>query len=85
MVAGQHAGGVGSDVGGQVAVGRVGQVVAHGHLHVPGRQGYADHHEAGVGGEAEQVRDDGQQVSRFADRAVEACQAQGSWGGSFRK
>ena len=67
LVAGQDAGGVRGDLGGGAGVGRVGEVVAQRDLDPAIRWSGAEDDEAGLGGEAEQVRDDREQAGRVAD------------------
>ena len=61
------AGGVRGDLRGGAGVGRVGEVVAQRDLDPAIRWSGAEDDEAGLGGEAEQVRDDREQAGRVAD------------------
>ena len=60
-------GGVRGDLGGGAGVGRVGEVVAQRDLDPAVGWSGAEDDEAGLGGEAEQVRDDREQAGRVAD------------------
>jgi hypothetical protein len=60
-------GSVRGDLGRCLGIGRVGQVVAERDLDAGGRRRGADYDQAALGGEAEQVRDDGQEAGRGAD------------------
>ena len=77
LLAGQHGDGVRGDAGRRLAVGRVGQVEPQRDLDAePGAAG-PDDHEAVAGDEAEQVRDDGQQVGWVNRR--EAADDRAGW------
>jgi hypothetical protein len=52
------------DVRGDPGAGRVGQVVAEGYLDPATRRRGSHHYQAGLRREAEQVRDDGEQLGR---------------------
>ncbi len=55
------------DGGGLGGLGRIGQVVAEREPHLSALRADADDDEAGLGGEAEQVRDDGDESGRGVD------------------
>jgi hypothetical protein len=67
VLAGEHAHDVRGDLGGKTGVGRVGQVVADRDLDPVARRPGAEHDQARLGYEAEQVRDNGKHGGRRAN------------------